>query len=248
MDSENAGDSRYVMCPSCGGANYPDVPNCHWCGSPTREAPTVETGLGPVEPPDAVDEFEPQPQLLPIDGDDDPEWDSKAAIFFGQQTDEPTPSAVAGVESATCPKCEAHAPLGAPFCPECGAELTPAPLDLGDVVGRLVDPAGGETPISTTAPIGRDGRNTISPPDTAISRLHCRLDPLSTGVLLTDLDSKNGTWLNGRRIKHDELADGDHIVVGRTELIYRGMGRIDVDAGEIREEPPASPKMMGRDL
>ncbi len=53
-----------------------------------------------------------------------------------------------------------------------------------------------------------------------VSRVHCRLTALPTGELeVKDLDSTNGTFVNGSRITQARVASGDRIQVGRMELI-----------------------------
>jgi pSer/pThr/pTyr-binding forkhead associated (FHA) protein len=53
-----------------------------------------------------------------------------------------------------------------------------------------------------------------------VSRVHCRLTALPSGELeLQDLESTNGTFVNGRRVEEARLAPGDRIQVGRLELI-----------------------------
>lgn len=53
-----------------------------------------------------------------------------------------------------------------------------------------------------------------------VSRVHCRLSVLPTGELdIRDLDSTNGTFVNGSRVTMARLASGDHLQVGRVELI-----------------------------
>src|SRR3954471_24958997 len=54
-----------------------------------------------------------------------------------------------------------------------------------------------------------------------ISRVHCRLSALPDGQLeLRDLESTNGTYVNGVRIGQPlRLASGDRLQVGRVELI-----------------------------
>jgi pSer/pThr/pTyr-binding forkhead associated (FHA) protein len=53
-----------------------------------------------------------------------------------------------------------------------------------------------------------------------VSRVHCRLTALPTGELeVKDLDSTNGTFINGTRIETARLASGDRLGVGRVELV-----------------------------
>ena len=53
-----------------------------------------------------------------------------------------------------------------------------------------------------------------------VSRVHCRLTALPSGELeVEDLESTNGTFVNGERVENAQLASGDRIQVGRLELI-----------------------------
>jgi pSer/pThr/pTyr-binding forkhead associated (FHA) protein len=53
-----------------------------------------------------------------------------------------------------------------------------------------------------------------------VSRVHCRVSALAGGELeIHDLESTNGTYVNGERIETARLAPGDKLQVGRVELI-----------------------------
>lgn len=53
-----------------------------------------------------------------------------------------------------------------------------------------------------------------------VSRVHCRLTALRGGELeVKDLDSTNGTFVNGERIDTARLSPGDRLGVGRVELV-----------------------------
>ena len=53
-----------------------------------------------------------------------------------------------------------------------------------------------------------------------VSRVHCRLSALPTGELeVRDLESTNGTFVNGARVETARLASGDKLKVGRVELV-----------------------------
>jgi pSer/pThr/pTyr-binding forkhead associated (FHA) protein len=53
-----------------------------------------------------------------------------------------------------------------------------------------------------------------------ISRVHCRLTVAADGsVEVTDLDSTNGTWVDGQQIKIAFLAEGHILRVGRVEFV-----------------------------
>ena len=52
-----------------------------------------------------------------------------------------------------------------------------------------------------------------------MSRRHCRLFIEAGEAYIEDLDSSNGTYVNGRRIQRQKLADGDKIQVGETTIL-----------------------------
>lgn len=53
-----------------------------------------------------------------------------------------------------------------------------------------------------------------------VSRVHCRFTVLPGGALeVRDLESTNGTYVNGSRIDVAQLAAGDRVQVGRVELV-----------------------------
>lgn len=68
--------------------------------------------------------------------------------------------------------------------------------------------------------IGALDENQIVIADECVSRRHCVIEPVSDGFLLRDLDSRNGTFLNGTRIKEAYLAPGDRIRIGATVLKF----------------------------
>jgi pSer/pThr/pTyr-binding forkhead associated (FHA) protein len=52
-----------------------------------------------------------------------------------------------------------------------------------------------------------------------VSRCHCRLQLTGDGQLeVEDLESTNGTFVNGRRVERASLAPGDTLRIGRAEL------------------------------
>jgi pSer/pThr/pTyr-binding forkhead associated (FHA) protein len=48
-----------------------------------------------------------------------------------------------------------------------------------------------------------------------VSRVHCRLSARATDLEVTDLESTNGTYVNGQRVAQALLAHGDQLGVGR---------------------------------
>jgi pSer/pThr/pTyr-binding forkhead associated (FHA) protein len=60
--------------------------------------------------------------------------------------------------------------------------------------------------------------------DDGASRLHARFERHDAGFRMLDLDSGNGTFINGRRIQYAELYDGDLIAIGRTRIRFESVG------------------------
>jgi len=69
--------------------------------------------------------------------------------------------------------------------------------------------------------IGRLPENTISIPNMGISRRHVRIEEnYDRKLILYDLNSLNGTIVNGKRVKKVPLHSGDKIVIGKYTIIY----------------------------
>ncbi|HEY2432626.1 MAG TPA: FHA domain-containing protein [Vicinamibacterales bacterium] len=67
--------------------------------------------------------------------------------------------------------------------------------------------------------IGRAPRADFVVDASLVSRLHCRLTAGATELEMVDLDSTNGTYVNGERAARAMLHAGDRLGVGRVELI-----------------------------
>lgn len=68
--------------------------------------------------------------------------------------------------------------------------------------------------------IGKKEDNDIPLSDKTVSREHVEIEYAADSFLLRDLDSTNGTYLNGSRVKEAYLAPGDRIKIGRTVLEF----------------------------
>ncbi len=62
--------------------------------------------------------------------------------------------------------------------------------------------------------LGRGEDALIQVDDTATSRHHARIEPTAIGYLIVDLESTNGTLVNGHTISRHVLRDGDRVQVG----------------------------------
>ncbi len=81
--------------------------------------------------------------------------------------------------------------------------------------------AGKRLPLVTfPITIGRDEANTVVVDDEEASRFHLRIKKRGRLFICEDLESKNGTFLNGDRILNSIVKNGDKILVGGTELQF----------------------------
>jgi len=64
--------------------------------------------------------------------------------------------------------------------------------------------------------IGRDEDNDLALDDNKLSRHHCRICRTREGIAIEDLDSSNGTFVNGVQTKQQVLSAGDTVLIGVT--------------------------------
>ena len=69
--------------------------------------------------------------------------------------------------------------------------------------------------------MGRDATCEIPTDDPSTSRRHARITPISSGYIVEDLGSKNGTLVNDERISVRALQPGDRIRIGEIEMVYQ---------------------------
>jgi HD-GYP domain-containing protein (c-di-GMP phosphodiesterase class II) len=68
--------------------------------------------------------------------------------------------------------------------------------------------------------IGRDPQNTIMLDDEQVSRFHLRIKKRGKLYILEDLESRNGTFVNGDRVINSTLHSHDKIMLGSTEYQF----------------------------
>jgi len=83
----------------------------------------------------------------------------------------------------------------------------------------------GDAPLTLRLPagavktVGRTARADFIVRAALVSRVHCRLTAdASDQLILEDLDSTNGTLVNGKRVTRAVLKAGDTITIGRTDF------------------------------
>jgi pSer/pThr/pTyr-binding forkhead associated (FHA) protein len=83
-----------------------------------------------------------------------------------------------------------------------------------------------------TVILGRGATSDIILSDARVSRAHARLDCSDAGCTLTDLKAANGAFVNGKQVERAELAPGDVITLGDSNLRF-----------EV-ETPDAAPELV----
>jgi len=80
--------------------------------------------------------------------------------------------------------------------------------------------------------IGRDFKADIQIDDDATSRLHCRLQRTDEGWRVEDLDSTNGTYVQGIAVQRVDLRDGDLLKIGGSIFKYLAASNIEASYHE----------------
>lgn len=121
---------------------------------------------------------------------------------------------------------------------------------MGGITLRVLDGADrGRVFSDLVAPvtIGREEGNTIQLNDERVSRFHLKIQEDHEKLVLTDLESTNGTKVNGEDIQLRILRVGDMVTIGRSVLLF---GSRDEIAGRVaqskRGHQPRGPQSAGR--
>jgi two-component system, NtrC family, sensor kinase len=67
--------------------------------------------------------------------------------------------------------------------------------------------------------IGRDREADLCLDERHVSRQHCQLERVEDAVVVRDMDSKNGTFVNGLQVSEAILKPGDKLTVGVLSFI-----------------------------
>ena len=111
-----------------------------------------------------------------------------------------------------------------------GEERATAGLATAGLATASGRPAGMLRPLDGSEPrllatgrrttIGRAPENDLCIPDPSVSRRHALIVIGSTGTIIEDLNSANGVAVNGRRVRHAHLNEGDIVAIGTVRFVY----------------------------
>jgi sigma-B regulation protein RsbU (phosphoserine phosphatase) len=102
--------------------------------------------------------------------------------------------------------------------------------------------AGRRYPLQAPCLIGRDAYNHIIVKDPRVSRQHARVTPEAGGFVVYDLDSANGTFVNGAPVRRRRLTPGDMLRFGPATFRFDG----DATLVEQEREELGEPLTTGR--
>jgi pSer/pThr/pTyr-binding forkhead associated (FHA) protein len=88
--------------------------------------------------------------------------------------------------------------------------------------------------------IGRRETNDVVIENLAVSSMHAKIDSIEKGFLLTDLKSKNGTFVNDQLVSTHWLGHGDTVNIGKHTLVFSYQ--------EGEERPAASAGAMDKTM
>jgi pSer/pThr/pTyr-binding forkhead associated (FHA) protein len=74
--------------------------------------------------------------------------------------------------------------------------------------------------LSIPVTIGREEGNVLRLNDERVSRFHAKVQHDNGDIVLTDLDSTNGTRVNGHNVQIRRLRAGDRVAIGRSMLVF----------------------------
>ncbi len=92
----------------------------------------------------------------------------------------------------------------------------------------------------TTVTIGRAEDNHVTVENLAVSSHHAKIDSVGEGYLLTDLKSKNGTFVNDELVSSHWLKHGDVITIAKHSLVF--------EYTEDEQRPKTDDQAMGQTI
>lgn len=95
-------------------------------------------------------------------------------------------------------------------------------------------------PADRPLQIGRGTSCDVVLADLAVSRRHARIQWQDGELVLEDLGSSGGTWVNGARVERCSLRLGDAVRFGR-KTEYR-VASTDLTGATVVESPPQTPE------
>ena len=202
--------SGTLICPQCGASAIPGEAFCDNCGAPLN-APARPIAQSPA--PQYSGGVPPQPSYPP----------PQPSNYPSQPPAQPAP-APAAYSPPAAPPAQAYTPPAAPA----RSMLAPGQLVLAASGVALPLPAAAQALIGRGDPVSNFYPDIDLGPhgalDNGVGRRHLRVFVQGGQLMIEDLDSTNGTAVNGQKLaarQPQPLRDGDQIMAGRLLLRYQ---------------------------
>lgn len=99
--------------------------------------------------------------------------------------------------------------------------------------------AGRQAPLTQALEAGRSADADLTLGDDQASRRHARIEPSGGGAVVSDLGSRNGTYVNDQPISGSrELRPGDRVRIGLSVIELRTTGEVAAQPSAVRPLPP----------
>jgi pSer/pThr/pTyr-binding forkhead associated (FHA) protein len=89
--------------------------------------------------------------------------------------------------------------------------------------------------------LGRGESAGVRIEDRWLSRRHCRIDQVDGSVMVQDLGSRHGTFVNGQAVTECKLLPGDELCIGLSHFVTEyNEDRVDDEPAPVRIVQPAA--------
>lgn len=111
-------------------------------------------------------------------------------------------------------------PAGHVIVPEARPETEPRGGPVAKIVYRSPDGLETDFVLDDHNPVGRHPKNKIRLNDREISKEHAIIERRGGEWWIKDLNSSNGTYVHGRRVRESRLSSGDELLLGSMRLTF----------------------------
>src|SRR5579863_9198594 len=102
-----------------------------------------------------------------------------------------------------------------------------------------------DLPLAPFVTIGREEGNQLRLNDERVSRFHVKVQDDKGDIVLTDLESTNGTRVNGHTVDIRRLRPGDRIALGRSVLLFGSNQEIAARLASLTNAGPSASRPSG---
>ncbi len=185
-----------------------------WLGPPSSSpCITADVAVAHHEPASSANQSTPGPPPVAVS----PPTPGPPPVAVSPPSPGPPPVAVSPPSPGPPPVAPSEAVLQQAQAPKLAIQR------MAPAVGRLTNVI---TPNSTEILIGRGNDCDLSIPDPLVSRHHARMYLDQSGGRIVDLQSDNGTWVNGNRVRETSLNEGDLVEMGKAQFVVQ-RGRLE---------------------